>query len=133
MPWLSRSLRGPRRTKRVAVATAFVATAVATAAPAAQAAAPPPLRWAPPALDNPTVVQLSPTNRAHDLVKKATLYADFGVPEYWIADPDRRRMVINILKDKEYAPADQDDDGWLPSRVFPGLRVDPAEVFSGLG
>jgi hypothetical protein len=64
MPWLSRSLRGPRRTKRVAVATAFVATAVATAAPAAQAAAPPPLRWAPPALDNPTVVQLSPTNRA---------------------------------------------------------------------
>jgi len=75
----------------------------------------------------------SPSSLRIELVRKSALFARCGVPEYWIADPDRRRMVINILKDKEYAPAGQDDDGWLPSRVFPGLRVDPAEVFSGLG
>ena len=68
-----------------------------------------------------------------DLVRKSALYARCGVPEYWIADPDRRRLVVNILEGTEYVPADPDDDGWLPSRVFPGLRVDPAEVFSDLG
>jgi Uma2 family endonuclease len=75
----------------------------------------------------------SPISLRFELVRKSALYARCGVPEYWIADPDRRRLVFNILKDREYVPADQDDDGWLRSRVFPGLRVNPAEVFSDLG
>ncbi|MCI0435517.1 MAG: Uma2 family endonuclease [Gemmatimonadetes bacterium] len=30
---------------------------------------------------------LSPSSHAIDLVKKPRRYADFGVPEYWVADP----------------------------------------------
>ena len=75
---------------------------------------------------------ISPSSRQSDNVKKLALYARCGVPEYWIADPERRRMVINILQDKEYIPAEPDADGWLTSRVFSELRVDPAEVFAGL-
>ena len=33
---------------------------------------------------------LSPSTRGIDLVRKMALYARSGVPEYWIADPERR-------------------------------------------
>ena len=74
----------------------------------------------------------SPISLRIELVRKSAFYARCGVPEYWIADPERRRMVINYLQDKQYVPVESDANGWLASRVFPGLRVDPSEVFSGL-
>ena len=41
-------------------------------------------------------------------------------------------MVIYELQDKQYVPIESDAEGRLSSQVFPGLRVDPSEVFSGL-
>ena len=75
----------------------------------------------------------SPISLWIELVRKSALYARCGVPEYWIADPERRRMVIYNLQDNQYVPIESDADGWLVSGVFPELRIDPAEVFSGLG
>jgi Uma2 family endonuclease len=74
----------------------------------------------------------SPISLRIELVRKSALYARCGVPEYWIADPERQRMVIYYLQDNQYVPIESDADGWLVSRVFPELRIDPAEVFSGL-
>ena len=39
-----------------------------------------------------TVEVLSPSNSRHDTVIKAAMYARFGVPEYWIVDPKKRRI-----------------------------------------
>ncbi len=33
---------------------------------------------------------LSPTSGAIDLVKKPARYGDFGIPEYWVLDPENR-------------------------------------------
>jgi Uma2 family endonuclease len=33
---------------------------------------------------------LSPTSGSIDLVKKPARYGDFGIPEYWVLDPDER-------------------------------------------
>lgn len=38
---------------------------------------------------------LSPSNRAHDQVRKRELYASGGVREYWIVDPEQR--VIEVV------------------------------------
>jgi Uma2 family endonuclease len=46
--------------------------------------------------------------------------------------PPFDRMVIYNLQDKQYVPIESDAPGRFASRVFTGLRVDPAEVFSGL-
>jgi Uma2 family endonuclease len=75
---------------------------------------------------------LSPSTRGIDLVRKMALYARSGVPEYWIADPEQRTMVMNVLHGDEYVSAEPDASGWLASQTISGLRVDPAEVFSGL-
>ena len=75
---------------------------------------------------------LSPTTRAIDLVRKMALYARSGVPEYWVADPERRILVINWLQGEDYIAVEPDDDGWVASPTFSAIRVDPSEVFSGL-
>lgn len=81
---------------------------------------------------NLVVEVISPSSRQSDHVKKMALYARAGVPEYWIADPEKNALVINVLTGGKYVPAEPDADGWLASRVLRGLRVDPAIIFAGL-
>ncbi len=75
---------------------------------------------------------LSPSTRGIDLVRKMALYARSGVPEYWVADPERRILVINRLQGEDFVAVEPDSDGRIASPTLPGLRVDPAEVFFGL-
>jgi Uma2 family endonuclease len=37
---------------------------------------------------------LSPSSRAIDRVKKPRRYGDFGVPEYWVVDPEERCVWV---------------------------------------
>ena len=76
---------------------------------------------------------LSPSTRGIDQIRKMALYARSGVREYWIADPEQRRIAIHILEGEDFIPLAADADGWLASPTLPGLRVDPAEVIAGLG
>jgi Uma2 family endonuclease len=45
---------------------------------------------------------LSPSNEDHDLVRKKDLYEKFGVPEYWIINPETKETVGFFLKDGKY-------------------------------
>ena len=75
---------------------------------------------------------LSPSTRGIDLVRKMALYARSGVPEYWIADPERRILVMNRLQGEDYVAVEPDSEGWIASPTLSELRVHPSEVFSGL-
>jgi Uma2 family endonuclease len=75
---------------------------------------------------------LSPSTRGIDLIRKMALYARSGVPEYWIADPERRILVIHKLQGGDFVAVEPDADGWIASPTLSGLRVDPAEVFASL-
>jgi Uma2 family endonuclease len=72
---------------------------------------------------------LSPTNRAHDLVKKATLYADFGIPEYWIVDPVTDSVTVHVL-DAGHYQAVSHRPGVATSTVLPGLEIRTEDVFA---
>lgn len=45
---------------------------------------------------------LSPSTRAKDLVLKRALYADSGVPAYWVLDPAEPSVLVLSLVDGEY-------------------------------
>ncbi len=75
---------------------------------------------------------ISPGTGWIDRTRKMALYATYRVPEYWIADPLRRVIVVNVLEGEEYVAVQPDADGLIASRALPGLRVDPAEVFAEL-
>jgi len=74
---------------------------------------------------------LSPSTRRTDVLIKSELYARFGVPLYWIVDPDLERIETYRLVDKAY---EQMQVATAPSILepvgFPGLQIDLREIFS---
>jgi Uma2 family endonuclease len=48
---------------------------------------------------------LSPSNRGHDRVVKFGLYARYGVPFYWIVDPEGRELHAYRLEEGAYVLA----------------------------
>ena len=75
---------------------------------------------------------ISPSSGQTDRVKKMALYARSGVLEYWIADPEQRTLVLNVLEGQTYVPVAEDTEGLFVSRALPGLRVDPTAIFAAL-
>lgn len=45
---------------------------------------------------------LSPSNRDHDLIRKSALYAEAGVPEYWVVEPVARHLIVGSLREGYY-------------------------------
>ena len=74
---------------------------------------------------------LSPSNRTYDQTQKAEAYARFGVLEYWIVDPESRRIEVLGLQDGALIaiPA---EGGRAVSRVLPRLAIDPDAPFADL-
>ncbi len=69
----------------------------------------------------------SPSTRRIDLEDKAREYAQAGIPEYWVLDPDEPALYQYLLE--EETPAyhrHRHTEGWVWSQVLPGfgLQVD---------
>ena len=75
---------------------------------------------------------LSPSTRTYDETVKARLYAEAGVPEYWLPDPFARTFQVLVLREGRYEPVAPDDRGRLRSTIIPDLLVDPAALFAEL-
>lgn len=75
---------------------------------------------------------LSSATAARDRVHKRDLYERHGVGEYWVLDPEHRRLTIHRLEPAagRYAPpADADAAGTSSPRSVPGVTVDWSLVF----
>ena len=76
------------------------------------------------------VVEILSTNRNRDLIYKRQLYAEAGVPEYWIVDPRDGAVILLELRDGEYAErsvltaADT-----LTTPLLPGLAIPLTDLF----
>ena len=74
---------------------------------------------------------VSPDDRQRDLVIKRREYAQAGIPEYWIVDPQEREITVLTLTGGKYAvhgvfvPGERAD-----SALLAGFNVDVAEVFA---
>lgn len=68
---------------------------------------------------------LSADSRHHDQVTKLNLYAQNGIPEYWIGDPVRESVRVYRLEGGAYLEiAELSDGDRLTSPLFPGLTID---------
>lgn len=74
---------------------------------------------------------LSPSNRAHDQVRKRALYAGGGVREYWIVDPDA--ATIEIIdhggETVQHVVAAESDILTLRSPLLGDLAANPTSLF----
>ena len=73
---------------------------------------------------------LSPSSRRYDRVKKLSWYAQIGVPEYWIVDPDERTLERLVLAEGIYAIAGTfaDEEVFAPPS-FDGLEIPLARLW----
>jgi Uma2 family endonuclease len=76
---------------------------------------------------------LSPGTARQDRGIKRERYAQFGVPEYWIIDPDRQRVeVYRLQENASHRALVSDWLRWQPVEGGPVLELDVAELLSDL-
>ncbi|AEG15724.1 protein of unknown function DUF820 [Desulfofundulus kuznetsovii DSM 6115] len=74
---------------------------------------------------------LSPSTAERDLDLKKKLYARHAVKEYWIVDPDARKVTVYLWKDNDYVKIGVygEEDSWQP-HLLPGLTIKGKEIFA---
>ena len=74
---------------------------------------------------------LSPSNQAHDLVKKLNLYMQSGVKEYWIVNPLLNTVQIyGLNEEKQYRQVEVlKETGVARSEVLQGFSMNLEELF----
>lgn len=74
---------------------------------------------------------LSPGTASTDRRVKLSLYERYGVPEYWIVDPEAETIQVFRLSDGRYGiPLDIRKGETLDSPLLPGLSIPLSKVFS---
>ena len=77
------------------------------------------------------VVEVLLPSTAHlDRGRKMTLYAEHGVPYYWIADPESRSVEAYALAEGEYGLVVRVTNEPAALPPFSDLTVDPAAFWS---
>ncbi len=80
------------------------------------------------------VVVLSPTTAAHDRGVKLPIYAEAGVPEFWLIDSQAKTVEILKLQGKKYfVETALAGDQVLTSELFPGWQLPLQDLFDFRG
>ncbi len=75
---------------------------------------------------------ISPSSFDQDNVEKKELYARFGVPEYWIAEPRLKLIEVFFLEGGKYKLNNYAiESGTVNSPLLPGFSVDLQSIFEG--
>lgn len=73
---------------------------------------------------------LSPATERRDRELKRKVYAKFGVPEYWLVDPEAQSIEVMVLEAEDFSPSDiYLGEGLVVSRVIPQLSLAVSQVF----
>lgn len=76
------------------------------------------------------VMEILSSDRRRDLVRKRQVYAEAGIPEYWIFDPRADTATLLELRDGVYVErAVLTADETLTTPLLPGLAIPLADVF----
>ena len=76
------------------------------------------------------VIEILSSDRGRDLVHKRQVYAEAGVPEYWIFDPEGERATLLELREGQYIErAVLGASNTLTTPLLPGLEIPMADVF----
>ena len=77
------------------------------------------------------VVEVLSSDRNRDLIRKRQLYAEAGIPEYWIFDPRNDTVLPLELRDGEYVErAILGVGDVLTTALLPGLAIPLADLFN---
>ena len=74
---------------------------------------------------------VSPDDRNRDLSKKRSEYAQAGIPEYWLGDPEQQTITVLWLEGETYVAHSAFPSGeTATSRLLPGFTVAVSTIFA---
>ena len=74
-------------------------------------------------------IEILSSDRRRDLVRKRQLYADAGIPEYWIFDSLNETATLLELRGSEYVErAALGPSDTLTTPLLPGLAIPLADI-----
>ena len=77
------------------------------------------------------IISPGPTNRDRDLVAKRNDYAQAGVAEYWIVDPDEHTVIVLSLDGEAYRTHGEFRPGAVAtSPLLPNFQINVTELFN---
>ena len=69
-------------------------------------------------------------SRKRDYEQKSGEYADRGIPEYWLIDPDQSWVMVGVLSDRVYQFVTFQGEDLIVSPTFPELNLTAVQVLS---
>ena len=76
---------------------------------------------------------LSPSTRSKDMFLKLYKYQNAGVREYWVVDPEHRKVTVHCFEAEEYQPKTYDFNSKIPIEISHGeCSIDFSRIMSGL-
>ena len=71
---------------------------------------------------------VSPSNSSHDYIRKLNLYADAGVREYWIVNPEKKTVLVYHLEENKFEVITYTFQDKVKVNIYDGLWIDFAEL-----
>lgn len=76
---------------------------------------------------------LSPSTRSKDMFLKLYKYQNAGVREYWVVDPEHRKVTVHYFETEEYQSKTYDFSSEIPVEISHGeCIIDFSRIMSGL-
>ena len=72
----------------------------------------------------------SPSNIHTELFRKFNYYLKAGVKEYWVVDPELKKVVVHILENDHYISSSYEDSDHIPVTILPGLEIALADLWA---
>ncbi|MGB5592718.1 MAG: Uma2 family endonuclease [Crocosphaera sp.] len=74
---------------------------------------------------------VSPESIIRDYRYKRSEYSVVGIPEYWIVDPEAKRLTVLLLVEGLYEEIIYQENQKIVSNIFPALEVTVKDVLEG--
>jgi Uma2 family endonuclease len=67
---------------------------------------------------------VSPSNGQRELFLKFQIYLDAGVREYWVIEPDGKKVQVHVYENGHYISSAYKEDDVIPVSILPSLSID---------
>ena len=71
---------------------------------------------------------VSPNNSSHDYIFKLNLYANAGVREYWIVDPDKNNVFVYCLEEEHFKAGSYTFHDKITVSIYSDFQIDFSEL-----
>lgn len=72
---------------------------------------------------------VSPSNTLKEMLYKFQYYQQSGVREYWIVDPDEKKVQVNLFDGNHTTTSYFLEDESISVNILPGLEIDLKEIW----